>query len=112
MSAVLMIVLVLAGLLLLAGLAGIAVYNGFVRARVRTDEAWSAIDVQLKRRSDLVPNLVETVKGYATHERATLENVADRVYGTALLFAARAGNMPGAPRTATFSLRFVLPHRD
>ena len=44
--------------------------------------------------------------------RATLENVADRVYGTALLFAARAGNMPGAPRTATFSIRFLLPNKD
>lgn len=44
--------------------------------------------------------------------RATLENIADRVYGTALLFAARAGNMPGAPRTATFSVRFLLPNKD
>ena len=44
--------------------------------------------------------------------RATLENVTDRVYGTALLFAARAGNMPGAPRTVTFSMRFLIPHRD
>ena len=75
MSAVLAIVLVLAVLLLLVGLAGIGVYNGFVRARVRTDEAWSAIDVQLKRRSDLVPNLVETVRGFATHEQDTLTEV-------------------------------------
>lgn len=75
MSAVLAIVVVLVGLVLLLGLAGIGVYNGFVRARVRTDEAWSAIDVQLRRRSDLVPNLVETVRGFAAHEQDTLTEV-------------------------------------
>ncbi|MGE5594509.1 MAG: LemA family protein [Hyphomicrobiales bacterium] len=52
-----------------------ATYNGLVRARIRVKEAWSGIDVQLKRRSSLIPNLVETVKGYASHERETLENV-------------------------------------
>ena len=53
----------------------IGMYNGLVRARLRVREAWSGIDVQLKRRTDLVPNLVETVKGYASHEREVLENV-------------------------------------
>lgn len=51
-------------------------YNGLVKAKMRVGEAWSGIDVQLKRRSDLVPNLVETVKGYAQHEREIFENVA------------------------------------
>ncbi|HUU22000.1 MAG TPA: LemA family protein [Phycisphaerae bacterium] len=53
----------------------IAVYNGLVSKRVRCREAWSQIDVQLKRRYDLIPNLVETVKGYAAHEKETLERV-------------------------------------
>jgi LemA protein len=53
----------------------IAIYNGLVRLRVQCDNAWSDIDVQLKRRYDLVPNLVETVKGYAGHEKSTLEGV-------------------------------------
>ena len=53
----------------------IAMYNGLVRLKVQCDNAWSDIDVQLKRRYDLVPNLVETVKGYAGHEKGTLEGV-------------------------------------
>ena len=55
----------------------IAVYNGLIRLRVRTDEAWSDIDVQLKRRHDLIPNLVNAVKGYATHESSVFEKVTE-----------------------------------
>jgi LemA protein len=54
----------------------IGIYNGLVQLRVRCDSAWSDIDVQLKRRHDLIPNLVETVKGYAAHEKGTFENIA------------------------------------
>lgn len=54
-----------------------AAYNGLVRLRNRSREAWSDIDVQLKRRHDLIPNLVETVKGYATHERELFEKVTE-----------------------------------
>jgi LemA protein len=54
-----------------------ATYNGLVRLRNQTKNAWSQIDVQLKRRHDLIPNLVETVKGYAAHERQTLEAVTN-----------------------------------
>jgi len=53
----------------------IGMYNGLIRLKNRVDEAWSDIDVQLKRRYDLIPNLVETVKGYAAHEKETLEKV-------------------------------------
>ncbi len=53
----------------------IVTYNGLIRLRNHVDEAWSGIDVQLKRRHDLIPNLVETVKGYASHEANVLENV-------------------------------------
>ena len=51
------------------------VYNGLVKARQIAEEAWSGIDVQLKRRADLIPNLIETVKGYAAHEKSTIEEV-------------------------------------
>jgi LemA protein len=56
-------------------LALVAIYNGLVRANVRVDEAWSDITVQLKRRADLIPNLVEAVKGYASHEKNVFEDV-------------------------------------
>lgn len=61
--------------LVVVALAGILVYNSLVTLKNRTDESWSDIDVQLKRRYDLIPNLVETVKGYATHERELFEKV-------------------------------------
>jgi LemA protein len=66
------VVLIVLGVLAL-GL--IVMYNGLIRARVRVDEAWSDINVQLKRRYDLIPNLVESVKGYAAHEKNVLEDV-------------------------------------
>ncbi len=56
-------------------LFGIGIYNGLVKLRRRVDSAWAQIDVQLKRRYDLIPNLVETAKGYLKHEREVLENV-------------------------------------
>lgn len=65
------------GIVAIAVLAVVAIYNGLVVARNRVDNAWSQIDVQLKRRYDLIPNLVETVKGYATHEREVLQNVTE-----------------------------------
>ena len=61
--------------LVVLGLGIVGIYNGLVRTNVRADEAWSDITVQLKRRADLIPNLVETVKGYAKHETEVFENV-------------------------------------
>jgi LemA protein len=68
------IIIIIAVIVLLA-LFLVGIYNGMVRARNRVDEAWSGIDVQLKRRHDLIPNLVESVKGYASHESSTFEKV-------------------------------------
>jgi LemA protein len=68
----LIVLLVLVAFVVIIGL----MYNGLVQLRVRAESAWSDIDVQLKRRHDLIPNLVETVKGYAAHEKGVFENVA------------------------------------
>src|SRR5207237_8139257 len=67
--------LIVGGIVLLLVLFVIGVYNSLVNRKVETENAWSQIDVQLKRRHDLIPNLVETVKGYAAHEKDTLERV-------------------------------------
>ena len=66
---------ILLAIIVLAALYVVFIYNGLVRARQVAEEAWSGIDVQLKRRADLIPNLVETVKGYAGHENKTLIEV-------------------------------------
>lgn len=66
---------IILGLIVLVGLYAIGVYNRLVRLRALVKEAFSGITVQLRRRADLIPNLVETVKGYATHERETFEAI-------------------------------------
>lgn len=68
---------IILGIVVLLGLAVVLIYNGLVRLRVRSDEAWADIETQLKRRYDLIPNLVETVKGYMGHERGLFEKVAE-----------------------------------
>ena len=67
--------LILIGLIVLLAIFLWALYNGLVTKKLRVDEAWAQIDVQLKRRADLIPNLVETVKGYAKHEKGVFEEV-------------------------------------
>ena len=70
-------VIVLLALVALVAIVLVVLYNRFVRLRNRVDNAWAQIEVQLKRRWDLIPNLVETVKGYAAHERETFQNVTE-----------------------------------
>ena len=69
-------IIVVVAIIVIAVLYYIAKRNSIIASRNRVDESWSGIDVQLKRRHDLVPNLVETVKGYAAHEKGTFENIA------------------------------------
>ena len=63
--------------LAVVAVAVVTIYNSLIRLRVQCDNAWADIDVQLKRRYDLIPNLIETVKGYASHERKTLEDLVN-----------------------------------
>lgn len=69
------VVFIILGVIALLGLWVIFLYNGLIRSKLRVDEAWSDITVQLKRRADLIPKLVSTVKGYAKHESGVFENV-------------------------------------
>src|SRR5438067_7810737 len=71
MTPIVILALAILAVVILAGM-----YNSLVQLRVRSESAWSDIDVQLKRRHDLIPNLVETVKGYAAHEKGTFEDIA------------------------------------
>ena len=105
-----MIPLVVVGVLVL-GL--IAIYNSLVRSNVRVDEAWSDITVQLKRRADLIPNLIESVKGYAKHEKGVFEEVTQA--RTAMLGAqtvkdaAKAENMFQAAMKSIFAVAEAYP---
>lgn len=75
MTSFLIVLGVVVAIVIIAVLWGVGIYNGLVALRQAVKNAWAQIDVQLKRRHDLIPNLVETVKGYATHEKDTLERV-------------------------------------
>lgn len=94
--------------LVVIGLAILAVilYNGLAQLRVRADSAWSDINVQLKRRHDLIPNLVETVKGYASHEKGTFENIAK--YRSAAMSASTPVEKSQAEGQLTQALRGLL----
>jgi LemA protein len=106
-------VVILGGLILLLVVLlmwVIGIYNGLVRRRIDCDNGWSQIDVQLKRRYDLIPNLVETVKGYAAHEKGTLEAVvAARARAVAVTSdAAHAGEKAAAENMLTQALGRLL----
>jgi LemA protein len=94
---------ILLGAIVVAIVFVISVYNGLVQLRVRADSSWSDIDVQLKRRHDLIPNLVETVKGYAAHEKGTFENIAK--YRSAAMQATGPADRAQAESQLTTALR-------
>ena len=81
----------------------IGLYNSLVQLRVRADSAWSDIDIQLKRRRDLIPNIVETVKGYAAHEKGTFENIAK--WRSAAMSATSPAEVAQAENQLTGALR-------
>ncbi len=92
----------------------VVMYNGLVRTKVRVDEAWSDITVQLKRRADLIPNLVETVKGYATHESDVFDNVtkarsAILGAGSDVKATAAADNMMSSALKSIFAVAEAYP---
>lgn len=95
--------LIVLGIVALIVIIVIVSYNGLVRRRNQVDNAWSQIDVQLKRRIDLIPNLIETVKGYAAHEKTTLDAVI-----TARNAAISAAPNPGAQAAADTALTGAL----
>src|ERR1700675_1585534 len=100
------IVIIIVALLLLIGLIYVLARNGIIGLRNQCDEAWSGIDVQLKRRHDLIPNLVESVKGYAAHEQGTFEKVTQaRAAAMQASGPAEAGKAEGQLTQALGGLR-------
>ena len=100
-----MVLIVVLVILVLIALAIVAIYNGLVRLRNQADNAWADIDVQLKRRHDLIPNVVETVKGYAGHERQTLEAVVNARSKAVSVQSAGPAERGQAEGTLTTALR-------
>jgi len=99
-----LVVLLVVIIVLALGVMGI--YNSLVQARVSCDTAWSNIDVQLKRRHDLIPNLVETVKGYAAHEKTTLEDITK--YRSMAMQATTPADKAAAENQLTGSLKSLF----
>jgi LemA protein len=97
---------ILVGLVVLLVLLAIVSYNRLVALKNRVDNGWSQIDVQLKRRRDLIPNLVETVKGYATHERELFEEIA--AARSEAMGASGVGDQAHAEAQVTTGLRQLL----
>ena len=108
-----MVALIILGVLVLILIFLIGMYNSLVRLKVSCDNAWADIDVQLKRRYDLIPNLVETVKGYAAHEKGTLEAVINArnraMSATAPADKAQAENMLSGALKSLFALSESYP---
>lgn len=106
-------VYLIVGAIILIGLFVLFLYNSLVRARIRVREAWSGIEIQLKRRSSLIPNLIQAVKGYAKHEKEVFENVTKA--RTALMgakdpkAAAEANNMLAGALKTLFAVAEAYP---
>jgi LemA protein len=101
-----MIMWVILGIVVLAVLWAVGIYNGLIRLKNRVDEAWSDIDVQLKRRYDLIPNLVNTVKGYASHEKEIFEKVTEA--RTKAMGAQSAGDKAQAENALSQTLKSLF----
>ncbi|MFH0929919.1 MAG: LemA family protein [Candidatus Moraniibacteriota bacterium] len=101
-----MIMWVILGIIAVAAIWGVAIYNGLIRLKNRVDEAWSDIDVQLKRRYDLIPNLVNTVKGYASHEKEVFEKVTEA--RTKAMGAQSAGDKAQAENALSQTLKSLF----
>lgn len=99
-------ILVVSGILVLLGLAGVIIYNKLVSLKNTVKSSWSDIDVQLKKRYDLVPNLVETVKGYAAHEKTVFEKVTEA--RAKAMGAATPGEKAKAENMFTESLKSIF----
>lgn len=108
-----MITWIVVAVVALLVLVAIGIYNKLVTLNVRTDEAWSDIDVQMKRRYDLIPNLVETVKGYAKHEKEAFENVtkarAEALSATGVSDKAKAENQIEGALKSIFAVAEAYP---
>jgi len=106
-------ILIILGILVFLALIFVVIYNGLVTLRNRVKNAWAQIDVQLKRRYDLIPNLVETVKGYAKHEKTVFENVtkarAAAINASGVADQARAENMLSGALKSLFAVAENYP---
>ena len=98
--------IIVVAVIAIVGVYILAVYNGLITTRNRVKESWSGIDVQLKRRTDLIPNLIETVKGYAKHEKSVFENVTKA--RSALLGAKSAKDAAQADNILTGALKSLF----
>ena len=101
-----MVIWILLGIILILAVFLWAIYNGLVTARLRVKEGWSGIDVQLKRRSNLIPNIVESVEGYAKHEKSVLESVTKA--RTQLMSASDAKESAQADNILTGALKSLF----
>lgn len=103
-----MVLWIIIGLAVLLVLWIIAMYNGFIKARIKIDNSWSDINVFLKKRFDLIPNLVNTVKGYAAHESQTLEKVVQARNAAAAVPSGDVGKVAEANQVLGGALRGLL----